>query len=250
MVSKLTACRFHAEGARHVYTPLVRILLVEDSERVTAVVIAALKAAGHEVAPTSTCAAALAQLDEASFDLAIVDVGLPDGSGLDVCRHARRSGFDLPILMLTARNGVGDRVSGLDAGADDYLGKPFATAELNARVRALARRGPRWTESLRVFGAITVDRDRREVRGSCGEVAMTPREFEIIALLAWSDCRVVTRAHLLEAIWGEDTDSASASLEVLIARIRRKLTTSGAPEAIRTIRQVGYAWNLARSKQA
>ena len=79
---------------------------------------------------------------------------------------------------------------------------------------------------------------------------MTPREFEIIALLAWSDGRVVTRAHLLEAIWGEETESASASLEVLIARIRRKLTTSGAPEAIRTLRQVGYAWNLARSKQA
>ncbi len=228
----------------------MRILLVEDSERVTTVVVAALKAAGHEISPTSTCADALVQLREASFDLAIVDVGLPDGSGLDVCRSARKGGFDLPILMLTARNDVGDRVSGLDAGADDYLGKPFATAELNARVRALARRGPRWAESMRVFGPITVDRDRREVRGDGGDVPMTPREFEIVALLAWSDGRVVARAHMLEAIWGEENEGASASLEVLIARIRRKLSASGAPEAIRTIRQVGYAWNLARSKPA
>src|SRR5579863_7695905 len=108
----------------------MRILLVEDNERVREVVIAALRASGYAVSAAETRAAALARLEEARFDLAIIDLGLPDGSGLDVCRAARDGGHDMPILILTARNDVTDRVNGLDAGADDYLGKPFATAEL------------------------------------------------------------------------------------------------------------------------
>jgi len=173
-------------------------------------------------------------------------VGLPDGSGLDVCRWVRAQGMELPILVLTARNDVADRIAGLDAGADDYLGKPFAPEELGARLRALTRRGPRWTESRRSFGPLAIDRDRREVRGAKGNVPLTPRELDIVTLLAWSDGRVVPRDELLEAVWGDATESASASLEVLVARIRRKLSGGGAPEAIRTIRNVGYAWALAR----
>jgi DNA-binding response OmpR family regulator len=233
------------------YARAVRILLVEDSERVSSVVTSTLRTSGHEVSATTTCAAARDELGDATFDLAIVDVGLPDGSGLDVCRWARAEGLDMPILVLTARNEVGDRVAGLDAGADDYLGKPFATAELTARVRALGRRGPRWTESVRAFDALVIDRDRREVRACDGsEIPVTTRELEIVALLAWADGRVVPRDHILEAVWGDATEGASASLEVLVARIRRKLAAAGAPDAIRTVRHVGYAWDLARSKQA
>jgi DNA-binding response OmpR family regulator len=124
----------------------MRVLLVEDSERVATVVERALRAAGHSVTVVADCAAARSALEHAKHDAAIIDVGLPDGSGVDLCREARARGHDLPILILTALNGVEDRVVGLDAGADDYLGKPFATAELIARVRALGRRGPHWTE--------------------------------------------------------------------------------------------------------
>ncbi len=226
----------------------VRILLVEDHERVVVAVSGALKQAAHAVVASSGVASALAASAEAHFDLAIIDVGLPDGSGFDLCRALRRAGQDLPILLLTARNQVGDRVSGLDAGADDYLGKPFATAELLARVRALGRRGPRWTESVRRFGGIAVDRDRRVVTSGVEALAFTPREFDIVAHLAWAEGRVVTRDDLLESIWGDVSESAGASLEVLLTRIRRKLSRAGAADAIRTVRNVGYAWALARSK--
>jgi DNA-binding response OmpR family regulator len=221
-------------------------LLVEDSARVVDVVAAALRACGHGVKVSGDCATALAELEGAAFDLAIVDVGLPDGSGLDVCRSARRAGYDLPILLLTAHNDVDDRVAGLDAGADDYMGKPFSSSELNARVRALGRRGPRWTESVRRFARLTIDRDRRTITAEEDRIALTPREFDIVALLAWRDGRVVTRDEILEAVWGETTERAEASLEVLVTRIRRKLAERGM-DAIRTVRQMGYAWALERS---
>ena len=227
----------------------MRILLVEDTDRVVQVVTEALRACGYVITSATTVAAALSELARAHFDLAIIDVGLPDGSGLDVCRAARKEGHDLPILLLTAHNEVEDRVAGLDAGADDYLGKPFATAELTARVRALARRGPRWTESVRTFGNLTIDCDKRTVTIDNVSVALTPREFDIVAVLAWADGRVVARSDILEMVWGDPGEGASQSLEVLVGRIRRKLGAAGG-EAIRTVRQAGYAWGLARSKSA
>jgi DNA-binding response OmpR family regulator len=246
-----TARRISASYAarRTRYAPPVRILLVEDSPRVTDVVVAALRTAGHSVSSAATCAAASDALDGASFDLAIIDVGLPDGSGLDVCARARKAGHDLPILLLTARNDVGDRVAGLDAGADDYLGKPFATSELAARVRALGRRGPRWSEASRSFGALTIDRERQRVTRDGARIPLTARELEIVALLAWRDGRVVAKDEILEIVWGETSESAAASLEVLVARVRRKLSLAGHEGAIRTVRQVGYAWQLERSKR-
>jgi two-component system OmpR family response regulator len=224
--------------------------LVEDSDRVARVVSRALGESGHVVERARDCASATAELDLARAELAIIDVGLPDGSGLEVCRAARSKGHDLPILVLTARNGVDDRVKGLDAGADDYLGKPFALTELVARVRALGRRGPRWTDSVRSFGDLTVDRDRRVVLRDGDAIALTPREFEIVAVLAWKGGRVASREDLLETVWGDTSERASASLDVLIARIRRKLGTGSSEDAIRTVRNVGYAWALAPSKPA
>jgi two-component system, OmpR family, response regulator len=226
----------------------VRILLVEDSERVAGAVIAALRAHGHAVVAAGGLGAANELFETQHFDVAVVDVGLPDGSGLDWCRAARTAGSELPILLLTARNGVSDRVVGLDAGADDYLGKPFSIEELVARVRALARRGPRWTESVRRFGPIVIDRDRRVVTAGDARLPLTPRELDIVALLAWRDGRVVPRDEILEAVWGDATERAAASFDVLVARIRRKLSQHGARDALRTVRQVGYAWALERSK--
>jgi DNA-binding response OmpR family regulator len=226
----------------------VRILLVEDSERVAGAVVSALRAHGHAVVAAGGVRTADELFAAHHFDVAVVDVGLPDGSGLDWCRAARSAGSELPILLLTARNDVSDRIVGLDAGADDYLGKPFSIEELVARVRALARRGPRWTESVRRFGPIVIDRDRRVVTAGEARLAFTPREFDIVALLAWRDGRVLARDEILEAVWGDATDRAAASFDVLVARIRRKLAQLGVRDALRTVRQVGYAWALEHSK--
>jgi DNA-binding response OmpR family regulator len=228
----------------------VRILVVEDSERVADTVSGALRSRGHSVVLVGGVRAADAALTSQSFDVAIVDVGLPDGSGLTWCRSARGAGSDLPMLLLTARNAVRDRVAGLEAGADDYLGKPFSVDELLARVAALARRGPRWTESLRRFGDLVIDRDRRTAAVGDARVPLTTREFDIVALLAWRDGRVVPRDELLESVWGDTGEGAAASFEVLVARVRRKLSAHGLRDAVRTVRQVGYAWALERSKRA
>lgn len=226
----------------------MRILLVEDSERVAATVGQGLRTGGCSVVVAASLRAADDAFESQRFDVAVVDIGLPDGSGLEWCRATRERGASVPVLLLTARNGVSDRVAGLDAGADDYLGKPFSMDELLARVRALARRGPRWSESVRRFGAMTIDRDRRQVTIGDARLPLTARELDIVALLAWRDGRVVPRDEVLEAVWGEATDRVGASLDVLLARIRRKLAEQGIREAVRTVRQVGYAWALDRSK--
>ena len=226
----------------------MRILLVEDNERVVSVVSASLGDAGHAIVAARSCEKARAVLDRERFDLMILDVGLPDGSGLGLCREIRDGGHTAPILVLTAQNGVDDRVAGLDAGADDYLGKPFSSVELCARVRALGRRGPRWTESKRAFGTLEIDRDRRLVTRAGEKVPLTPREFDLVAVLAWAEGRVISRDDLLETVWGEATPSAAASLEVLLTRVRRKLSIEGS-EVIRTIRNVGVSWAAARSKK-
>jgi DNA-binding response OmpR family regulator len=227
----------------------MRILLVEDSARVAETVGAGLRARGYTVVHAGGVRAADEAFSTQRFDLAVVDIGLPDGSGLDWCLSTRQAGCEVPILLLTARSGVADRVAGLDAGADDYLGKPFSLDELVARIRALARRGPRWTESTRTFGPVSIDRDRRVVTVRGRRVALTPRELDIVALLAWRDGRVVMRDDVLEAVWGEATERAAASLDVLVARVRRKLAELGVSDAVRTVRQVGYAWAIERSNR-
>lgn len=228
----------------------MRILLVEDSPRVADAVGAALRARSLTVVVADSVRSASAAFEAQHFDVAVVDIGLPDGSGLEWCRSTREAGSTLPILVLTARAGVADRVAGLEAGADDYLGKPFAMDELVARLRALSRRGPRWSESSRTYGGVVLDRDKRTVNVAGKPLPLTAREFDIVALLAWQDGRVLGRDDILEAVWGDATERAAASLEVLIARIRRKLADRGIRDAVRTIRQVGYAWSLERSKRA
>lgn len=227
----------------------MRVLLIEDSSRVAATVSAALRARGWTVATARGVEEANGIASEQSFDVAIVDVGLPDGSGLEWCAAARRAGTETPILLLTARTQVRDRIAGLDAGADDYLGKPFSTDELVARLIALSRRGPRWTESSRRYGELLVDRARRFVEFREKRLPFTPRELDIVMMLAWRDGRAVSRDDILESVWGEATERAAASLEVLVARVRRKLAEHGIRDALRTVRSLGYAWSLERSKQ-
>jgi DNA-binding response OmpR family regulator len=226
----------------------VRILIVEDSPRVADAVAAALRLHGYSVVLADGVRSATDACASQVFDLAIVDVGLPDGSGLAWCKAAREAGSELPMLILTARNEVADRIAGLDCGADDYLGKPFVVEELLARVRALGRRGPRLAESARSYGPLHLDRDRRIATIEGAKVPLTAREFDIVAVLAWRNGRVVARDDLLESVWGAVSDGAAGSLEVLLVRIRRKLAERGVRDALRTVRQLGYAWALERSK--
>jgi DNA-binding response OmpR family regulator len=227
----------------------MRVLLVEDSPRVAETVGSGLRSRGHAVVVAGGIRAADEATSSQHFDVAIVDIGLPDGCGLDWCRAARKAGTQTPILLLTARNDVADRVRGLEAGADDYLGKPFSFDELLARVRALSRRGPRWSVSVRRFGKVVVDADRRTVVANGTTLALTAREFDIVAMICAREGRIVPRAELLEAVWGDANEASAASLDVLMTRIRRKLGEHGARDALKTVRHVGYAWSLEPSKR-
>jgi two-component system OmpR family response regulator len=219
----------------------MRILVVEDNAEVRTFVETTLRQEGHDPRAVATRAEAEEALREGSFAGAVLDWMLPDGSGVELCRAMRQAGDETPILMLTARGDVEDRVAGLDAGADDYLKKPFAAAELRARVRALLRRGPRLTDPIVRIGPVTIEFAAHRATSPKGEIVLTAREFAILEELARARGRVLPRSSLLLSVWGVDDAAASGSLEVLIARLRRKLATAGAPDAIRTMRGVGYS---------
>lgn len=171
----------------------------------------------------------------------ILDLGLPDEDGVKVCERWRRDRLHMPVLMLTARGEVGRRVEGLEAGADDYLPKPFALAELRARLRALLRRRRHeGAENQATWRRLHVDFGRRVVTRDDESLPLTRREFDVLERLLRSDGRVVTRDQLLEDCWGEVTPEGAASLEVIAGRLRRKLARDGEPPAIRTVRGVGY----------
>jgi DNA-binding response OmpR family regulator len=219
----------------------LRILVVEDSAEVRTFVEVTLRQAGFDVRGVASCAAAEAALREGGVAGVVLDWMLPDRPGIDLCRAMRRDGDATPVLMLTARGEVEDRVAGLDAGADDYLKKPFAAAELKARVKALLRRGPRLADEIVHIGPVELHAGARRIVSSGREIPLTAREYDILETLARQRGRVVPRSSLLLSVWGSDDDAASSSLEVLVARLRRKLGAAGAPEAIATLRGVGYS---------
>ena len=222
----------------------MRILVVEDNAEVRSFVESSLKQEGHEPSGVATRAEAEDALRQGGFAGAVLDWMLPDGSGLELCRAMRLAGDATPFLMLTARGYVEDRVAGLDAGADDYLTKPFAAAELRARVRALLRRAPRLAEDRLSLGPIDIDFSARRMTAGGTEILLTAREFAILEELARARGRVLPRSSLLLSVWGSDDEAASGSLEVLMARLRRKLAAAGASDAIRTMRGVGYSLRL------
>lgn len=215
----------------------MRVLVVDDDPELRDLVMRALERDGHRVVGAQSCATARAQLGAEGADVVVLDVALPDGTGVDLCRELRASGERVPILLLTAHGEVPQRVAGLDAGADDFVAKPFAIAELRARVRALGRRGPVDRGTVHRRGDVELDLGARRARRAGEEVPLTTREWAILELLAGRGGRVIARGEILDAVWGEITDEASASLDVLIARIRRKL---GA-DCVRTQRGQGYA---------
>ena len=216
----------------------VNVLVVDDSAELLELVVTALEREGHKVATLTTAAEASAWLLTESFDVVVLDIGLPDGSGIDVCRKARERGLSTPILILTARATVDQRVEGLDAGADDFLAKPFAVAELRARVRALGRRTGSMAARTWSHGAVELDFPKRRATVEGREVPLTAREWSILDVLAAARGRVVPRARILEEVWSDgDAVAAAASLDVLMTRIRKKLGS----DAVRTVRGEGYA---------
>ena len=216
----------------------MRVLVVDDDPDVRSVLERALERDGHVVACATDLSSARAALAAHETDVIVLDLGLPDGSGVELCRTLRAERETIPVLVVTARSEVTRRVEALDAGADDFLAKPFAVAELRARVRALGRRRALPLVACRwAGGPVVLDLGaRRATRDGCA-VVLTPREWAILDALVTREGRVVQRAMLLEEVWGDRDDTHRASLEVLVARIRRKL----GEEVVRTIRGEGYA---------
>jgi len=174
-------------------------------------------------------------------DVIVLDLMLPDGDGLDLCRELRTLGIMTPVLCLTARGDVTDRVRGLDAGADDYLRKPFALAELQARIRALGRRGGQGPTAMLESGGLRIDFAARHLTRDGVEAPMTAREWSLLELLAAREGKVVSRVEILELIWRDATTATSASLDVIVGRLRRKLGDGVQGYAVRTVRGQGYA---------
>jgi DNA-binding response OmpR family regulator len=217
----------------------VRILVVEDEESIRDFVEMGLRYEGFEVALTENGPGALDAFDRQRPDLVILDLNLPGMDGLDVCRQIRRRG-DVPVIMLTARAEVDERVDGLEAGADDYIPKPFKFKELLARVRAVLRRRISAVERVLRFGSVELNRDTREVFNEGQEIGLTPREFELLEVFMLHPRQVMTREILLDRVWGTDYLGDGNLIEVHISALRDKLNDRDR-RMIRTVRGVGYA---------
>ncbi|GBE24161.1 response regulator MprA [bacterium BMS3Bbin02] len=216
------------------------ILVAEDDPAIRDAVERALAFEGFNVLTANDGAAALEQLRIGSVDLVLLDILMPHLDGLETCRLIRSRGITTPVLMLTARHEVSDRVAGLDAGADDYLVKPFALEELLARIRALLRRsGGTTTDVLRV-GDLTMNSAARTVSRGDTDISLTKTEFDLLALLVKNAGIVIPRSRIYEEIWGYDFDTSSNPLEVYVGYIRRKTEEGGLPRIVQTVRGVGY----------
>lgn len=219
------------------------MLVVEDDPETRAFVVAILQEVGVSVIAVGSLAGARESECQQAFDLVVVDRMLPDGSGLEWVRELRHGGSVVPALLLTALREVAHRVEGLEAGADDYLGKPFSPLELKARARALLRRGQRAPRRLEE-GPLRLDVDRREAFVGGDEVPLTEREFRVLERLVSS--KGVRREDLLDEVWGEATPETNASLDVVVSRMRRKLADRGLPDVVETVRGYGLRWRRAR----
>jgi two-component system, OmpR family, response regulator MprA len=222
----------------------VDILVVDDERAVRDSLRRALELEGYRVELAEDGEQALRRLDlEPSPDAVILDVLMPGADGLEVCRRLRQGGNEVPVLMLTARAEVDSRVAGLDAGADDYLPKPFALAELLARLRALLRRlgGEDGNADLLRFGDLELDPGTREVRRGGEPIELTRTEFSLLELFLRNPRQVLTRSIIFERVWGYDFGPSSNSLDVYIGYLRRKTEAGGAGRLIHTVRGVGYA---------
>jgi two-component system response regulator MprA len=218
----------------------MRLLIVEDEEAVRNALARALASEGYELALAEDGAQALAMLAQVPPDAVLLDVMLPGVDGLEVARRLRAQRNRVPILMLTARGAVGDRVAGLDAGADDYLVKPFALEELLARLRALLRRATGGDGEL-AFADVSLDAGTREVRRGRRPLELTVTEFNLLELFLRNPRQVLRRSLIYDRVWGYDFGPGSHALDVYVGYLRRKLEAEGEPRLIHTVRGIGYA---------
>ena len=219
----------------------MRILVVDDEPAVRDSLERALRLDGYEVELARDGGEGLAKVREAAPDALVLDLLMPGMDGLAMCRSLRAAGDRTPVLVLTARDAVADRVAGLDAGADDYLAKPFALEELQARLRALLRRGNGSDTELLSYGDLSMNTLTHEVRRGGRGLELTRTEFELLRMFLEHPRQVLTRTQIFERVWGFDFGRSSNSLEVYVGYLRRKLEADGEPRVLQTVRGVGYA---------
>jgi len=218
----------------------MRVLLVEDDPEVASVIADGLSEWGMSVAREATFAGGRSRAMMSTFDVIVLDVMLPGGDGFELCRGLRQRGVASPVIMLTARDAVDDRVRGLEAGADDYLTKPFAFRELVARVRALARRPPTTLAETIVIADLSVDIPGHRVRRGPRDIELTAKEFALLECLVRHRGRVVDRATITAHVWDDNHDPFTNVLEVLVRRLRRKIDDGFELKLIHTLRGSGY----------
>jgi two-component system copper resistance phosphate regulon response regulator CusR len=222
----------------------MRILVVEDEPAAATVLAKGLRERAYAVDIAADAEAALERAAVNDYDLVLLDVLLPGRSGLELCRDLRETGSTVPILMLTARGGLDQRVEGLDAGADDYLAKPYHFAELLARIRALLRRGPTLAAAVLTVEDLSVDTRARRVERAGQAVQLTTKEYMLLEYLARRQGDVVGRADIAEHVWDDSYDPRSNLIEVYIQRLRRKIDDGRKPKLIHTRRGAGYTLTM------
>src|SRR5688500_18921526 len=218
----------------------MRLLLVEDDSELAKILTEGFRELHVEVNVAGSFEEGLRRAMLGQWGVIVLDVMLPGGDGFELCKKLRTKGNTTPIIMLTARGGVEDRVAGLEAGADDYLAKPFAFKELVARVRALSRRQPAIKEEKKLLGDFEMDFRTREVRRGGNLIPLTAKEWDLLELLVENEGSIVNRPRITERVWDENHDPFTNVLEVLVRRLRRKIDEGFEPKLIHTIRGAGY----------
>ncbi len=218
----------------------MRVLVVEDEPAIADFIVRGLTEQGYAVDRAADGVAALDILAVGTFDVVLLDIMLPKMNGLEVCRRMRENGVKTPVLMLTARDAIEDRVRGLDTGADDYLVKPFAFEELVARVRALSRREPQVTDALLRIGDLALDTTTRQASRGGRNIELTAKEYALLEYLMRNPSRVLTRTMISERVWNYETFNVANVIDVYIGHLRRKIDDGEEVKLIHTVRGAGY----------
>ncbi len=225
----------------------MHVLYVEDEFKIASFVQAGLKEQGFVVDYCDNGNDAYHQATDQDYDVIVLDIMVPGKDGLSILKHLRRSGRDTPVILLTARNELDDRLEGLNLGADDYISKPFFVEELVARIHAVVRRSVGDRQNRMAVGAMTLDRLTREVTHQDTTVELTTREFNLLEYLMRSPGRVFTRTQILEHVWGYDFNPSTNVVDVCVQRLRKKIDETGEPSWIENVRGVGYRFRRPES---
>ncbi len=222
----------------------MRILIVEDEQKLAGILMRSLKGEGYAVDSTETVAEALDLVQSVHYDLVILDLLLPDSSGTSFLRSLRQQQQDVPVLVLTARTDIDAKVENFEAGADDYLTKPFAFAELLMRVRALLRRGPVVQKNTLKMADLELDRLTRQVRRAGQRIELSPKEYSLLEYLLLNPGRVLSRSMIIDRVWDHSFEGFTNIVDVYVRQLRKKVDESYEPKLIRTVRGLGYSIDL------